>query len=210
MTDTRNTSRARAAKQTRGNGAGDLGDQPGTEIVTPDAEAGAQAEFEGVDAPLYVTFSGDRFRLARKVSYLPLLKFAHYANKGTDSASMQGMAAMYEMLRACFDRGQPCGECAICLGDDQADPPVAPSPRDCEQRVGDEWPRFEERAIDDAADDEDLFGVVSEVIELVSARPTRQRSGYTRPAPRTSARSKAASRLPPGAEDMLNVNDLAR
>lgn len=179
-------------------------------VVVEEAEQAAQAQFEGSEAAQHVTFFGERYRLASRVGYLPLLKFAHYASIGTDSASMQGMAAMYEMLQACFDRGQPCEQCIICLGDATTDPPITPDPRHCETRVGDEWPRFEMHALDVNANDEELFDVVSKVIELTSARPTQPRSGSSPRAPGTSARSKAGSRLPPGADGLRTVDDLAR
>ena len=219
MTD-RNTSRARSgnqrAKTTRDKPdpakIARLEDETRVPVqrVVEDAEAAAQAEFEGLSVEQHVEFFGESYRLAGKVGYLPLLKFAHYAAIGTDSGSMQGMAAMYEMLQSCFDRGQPCGECEICAGDPDADPPIQPRPRKCETRVGDEWPRFEQHALDENADDEDLFGVVSKVVELVSARPTRRRSGSSQRAPLTSVRSKDGSRLPPGADGLISVDDLAR
>jgi len=168
-----------------------------------DGEHAAQAEIEGVATEQFVEFEGELFRLASRVSYLPIMKFAHYASKGTDSASMQGLAAMYEMLRGCFDRGEPCGkdECEFCS---------AGRERECETRKGDEWPRFQDHAIAVGADDEQLFAVVSDVLERVSARPTQPRSGSQQPARRTSANSKARSSLPAGAQDLLQVNDLAR
>jgi|SRR5215475_2490795 len=178
--------------------------------IIEDAEAEAQADFEGVPRPLFVEFFGERYRLAGKVGYLPLLKFAYYAAIGTDSASMQGMAAMYEMLQACFDRGQPCGTCDVCTGDPGASPPVRPSPRLCLTRAGDEWPRFEAHALDVNADDEELFAVVTAVIEQTSARPTRRRSDSSPPAPRTSPRSRDGSRSPPGADGLTTVDGLAR
>jgi len=217
----RNTSHARSGNQrakTNGRGQADPDEiarleresrVPVTQVVE-DAEAAAQAEFEGMSAGEHVEFFGESYRLASKVGYLPLLKFAHYAAIGTDSASMQGMAAMYEMLQSCFERGEPCGTCEQCAGDPEADPPVKPRPRKCESRTGDEWPRFEEHALDVNADDEELFAVVSKVVELISARPTRRRSDSQRPAPLTSARSRDGSRLPAGADELTSVNDLAR
>lgn len=179
-------------------------------VVVEEAEQAAQAEFEGVPPAQHVTFFGERFALARKVGYLPLLKFAHYASLGTDSASMQGMAAMYEMLRSVFERGEPCGKCDLCLGNADTDPPIEARPRKCEQRVGDEWPRFEQTALDESADDEELFDVVSQAIEIVSSRPTQRRSDSSPRAPHTSARSRDGSRLPAEAAGLARVDDLAR
>jgi hypothetical protein len=47
-----------------------------------------------------VEFAGERFRTRKKIGAIALLRFAHVANKGTDSASLEGLAAMYELLEA--------------------------------------------------------------------------------------------------------------
>jgi len=209
MSNTRKTSPARGTGQPSQARIAQLEREVAEPIdeLKADAEADAQAEFEGVERALFVEFEGERFALARRVSTLPLMKFAHYAAKGTDSASMRGMAAMYEMLQSCFERGQPCGKCEICVGIDGL---FEGNPYDCESRIGDEWPRFERHAIDAGADDEMLFTVVTDVITIVSARPTRRRSGYSPPERPTSARSREPSHLPPGADGLTSIDDLAR
>lgn len=45
---------------------------------------------------------GRSFELAPKVGLLPLLRFAHLAKQGMDSTDIEGMDAMYVLLRQCF------------------------------------------------------------------------------------------------------------
>jgi hypothetical protein len=138
-----------------------------------DPEAAAQAITEGVPADFdHVEFSGETFELAAKVGYMPLLKFAHYAARGGNTAEMGAMAAMYEMLRGCFLRSAPCGTCEVCTGNEAFG--VDPDPAECASRETDEWRRFEQHAIDVSADDQDLFEVVQQVIVTVTSRPTQR------------------------------------
>jgi len=178
--------------------------------VVADAEADAQADFEGVERARHVTFHGERYRLAPKVGYMPLLKFAHYATKGGNTGDMQSMGAMYELLRGCFWRGEPCGKCDICVGMPDASPPVRPHPAGCMSRLDDDWPRFEEHAIEVNADDEDLFEIVQRVIEAATSRPTPPQSGSQRPAQPVSPRSRDGSRLPAEVPGLTRIDDLAR
>jgi hypothetical protein len=46
---------------------------------------------------------GQYFRIAESVGLMPLLKFAHAASSGLTEDSMEGMAAMYAMVRDCID-----------------------------------------------------------------------------------------------------------
>jgi hypothetical protein len=39
------------------------------------------------------------YRMAEKTGLMPLLKFAHVSSKGVDSADLEGMAALYDMIR---------------------------------------------------------------------------------------------------------------
>ena len=70
--------------------------------MAADEAAGVQAKAEGVPLAETVEFFGKPYRVAPKVGLMPMLKFAHAANKGTESGDMEGMAAMYDMLRACI------------------------------------------------------------------------------------------------------------
>jgi len=49
-----------------------------------------------------VEFMGAEFAIADKVGLMPLLKFAHAAKSGLDSADVDGMAAMYDLLQQCI------------------------------------------------------------------------------------------------------------
>lgn len=49
-----------------------------------------------------VEFLGREFTVAEKVGLMPLLRFAKAAKAGVDSADMDGMAAMYDLLRQCI------------------------------------------------------------------------------------------------------------
>lgn len=106
-----------------------------------------------------VEFAGEKFRTRKKVGAIALLRFAHVANKGTDSANLEGMAAMYDLLEAVIAK--------------------------------DEWDRFQQRAADVDASDEELMAVVKEVIELLGKRPTE----------RPSDSSDGPTPTPPNSED---------
>ena len=71
-------------------------------MAASDGPRGIQAASEGVPLAETIEFFGTKYRVAPKVGLMPMLKFAHAANKGTESGDMEGMAAMYDMLRACI------------------------------------------------------------------------------------------------------------
>lgn len=54
------------------------------------------------DARRKVPFMGDEFAIADKIGLMPLLKFAKAAQSGLDSADMEGMAAMLDLLQQCI------------------------------------------------------------------------------------------------------------
>lgn len=47
-----------------------------------------------------IQFEGESFELASKVGLMPMMRFAHLAQKGLDSNDMEGLAAIYDLLRA--------------------------------------------------------------------------------------------------------------
>ncbi len=47
-------------------------------------------------------FEGARFAVPPKVALMPLLRFAHMARQGVDADEMEGMDAIYAVLRACI------------------------------------------------------------------------------------------------------------
>lgn len=50
-----------------------------------------------------VEFMGSTFRISDRIGLMPLLKFAHAADSGLNSETMEGMAAQYAMIRDCID-----------------------------------------------------------------------------------------------------------
>ncbi|MUN41401.1 hypothetical protein [Actinomadura litoris] len=70
-----------------------------------DAEAQAhqiQAMSEGVVHGDTVECLGGHYRVADKVGLMPLLKFAHTASMDVDANDMEGLVAIYDMLRDCL------------------------------------------------------------------------------------------------------------
>lgn len=47
-------------------------------------------------------FYGETFEISPTVGVMPLLTFAHAAMSGLDTSEVEGMAAMYDMLRDCL------------------------------------------------------------------------------------------------------------
>lgn len=64
-----------------------------------------QAKVEGV--PVVpddkVELKGKLFRRADKIGMMPLLRFAHVSAKGIDSSDMEGLAAIYDMVKDAID-----------------------------------------------------------------------------------------------------------
>jgi len=199
--------------------------------VVEDAEREAQARYEGVEIGDAISFYGQKYRLAPKIGYMPLLDFAHEANKGSNTEDPAALDAMRELLWRCFILAPPCRRCEICRGTEGGpceDPDedgnrcglcepcrsfVTPDPESCASYDPGDWPAFHLAALDHAADAEDLFDVVRQVMTAVTARPTRRRSGSQQPAPNGSPRSKERSssrRAPPGAEDLVTIDELVR
>lgn len=48
-----------------------------------------------------LTFAGESFRLADKIGLMPLMRFAHVSRRGVDSNDMEGLAAIYDLLKQC-------------------------------------------------------------------------------------------------------------
>ena len=49
-----------------------------------------------------VTFKGEAFTLRGKVGLMPMMRFARAAKGGADANEMEGLAAMYDLLRSCI------------------------------------------------------------------------------------------------------------
>ena len=53
------------------------------------------------DAPT-LTFAGESFAVADKIGWMPLMRFARLAKDGVDTDEMEGLAAIYDLLRDCI------------------------------------------------------------------------------------------------------------
>lgn len=104
---------------------------------------------------------GKRYQVANGLAAMPYLKFAHLAHKGMDSADMEAMAAMYNLLRVTFTK--------------------------------DAWAEFEEDATENRASDEDLFKMMQQALELMTARPTKSPSASSDGPQPTTENSTAPS-----------------
>lgn len=49
-----------------------------------------------------VEFAGETFTVSDRIGLMPLMRFAKVAKSGVDSADMDGLAAMYDLLQQCF------------------------------------------------------------------------------------------------------------
>jgi hypothetical protein len=156
-----------------------------------------------------ILFEGKRFGLADSIGLMPLLKFAHAAKSGLNSDDMEGLDAMYLMIRSCIDRSQT----QAVDGDgkplfDEQGQPVWSAPS--------QWDLFEAHAIETNADGESLSAVINQAVQVISARPTGRRGDSSPSSPPTSPSSKASSsspgtpRVPAGFEDMTPVGSLGR
>lgn len=172
-----------------------------------------QAVVEGVaqlDDTNSLEFMGKRFRLAESIGLMALLKFAHSAKAGLSSDDMEGLSAMYLLIRSCLDRSQTQARNPQ-NGEPMFDPSGAPIWDGPSQ-----WDLFEQHAIDVNADGDDLSDLINRAIQVISARPPKPRGDSSASSARTSANGKAVSSsqatrpMPPGFEEMTPVGDLGR
>lgn len=177
--------------------------------TTADVQAAVEA-VPVLDDSNSLEFLGKRFRLAESIGLMALLKFAHSAKAGLSSDDMEGLNAMYLLIRSCLDRSQvqardpETGEPVF----DGAGAPVWDGPS--------QWDLFEQHAIDVNADGEDLSDLINRAIQVISSRPTKPRGGSSASSSRTSGNGRAASSspgtrpIPPGFESMTPVGELGR
>jgi hypothetical protein len=173
----------------------------------PDTHS-VQAAAEGVvlDDGDRIEFLGEKFRLADRIGLMPMLAFAAASKKGLDSEDMEGLAAMYALIRDVVDQTRPVSRDAN--GQAQIDgtgAPVYAGPS--------EWMRFEDHAIEQQAEGEELMEFVSRAMEVVSARPRRRRELSSGTSPQTSPKSRADSSspgTPAQIEGLTRVADLGR
>ncbi|GAA0528823.1 hypothetical protein GCM10010172_06790 [Paractinoplanes ferrugineus] len=165
-----------------------------------------QAAAEGVvlDDANSAEFLGRRFRLAEKIGLMPMLAFANASKKGLDSDDMEGLAAMYALIRDVVDQTRPPK-----LDPDTGRQVVDPATGEPVWDGLSQWQQFEQHAIDQQADGEDLMGFVGDAMAVVAARPRKRREISSDGSPRTSQRSRGASSSPESAPDgWVNVADL--
>ena len=140
-----------------------------------------QAAVEGVPVGDRVTFMDEQYRVAEKVGLMPLMRFAHAARKGANADDMEGLAAIYDMLRDCIHPG--------------------------------DWDRFEADATTKKAEGDDLLPVVTQTIELLTARPT-QRPSDSSAGPSKTSESSTGSSVPldslTGLGELVSVDELVK
>jgi hypothetical protein len=174
---------------------------PGTaETVTPISNGNGKAR-----PAQMVEFMGRQFRVADKIGLMPLLKFSAFADVATNDP--RALGAMYAMLRDCIHPGspgcgkcescdpEPCGECQGCTAPDaDADwcTRNTPNERACAEFDAGDWAAFEDHAMATRAEAEELFDVITKVMELIAGRPTKP-SGSSSPGPRRTSGGSTGS-----------------
>lgn len=154
------------------------------QVIDPDQVAEEQARkmqgmSEGVVMDARVECMGGQYRISDRVGLMPLMRFAHSASQGVDSDDLEGLVAIYDMLRDCI--------------------------------AAEDWSRFERDMTAKKAEADDMMPVVQKTIEILSARPTRQRSDSSSGPQSISPISTdgSFSRVPAGAEELVPVGQLA-
>lgn len=176
---------------------------PGVNFTTHQVQATVEGAVE-LDESNSVEFLGERFRLAERVGLMPMLAFASASKKGLDSSDMEGLAAMYAMIRDCLDQTR------VQAVDGDGQPVFEPdgSPR---YDGPSEWMRFEQHCYAEQAEAEELMEFISNAMSVVSARPRKRREISSGGSPQTSPKSKGASSFRdtwPQVEGLTDVRDL--
>lgn len=139
-----------------------------------------------------VEFMGKEFAIASKIGLMPLMRFAHAAKSGLDSDDMEGMAAMYDMLRQCI-----ADEAVFVFQGRQitrAEANDLPPEAATAVEVFGGWDEFEAHATRERADDPgELFGVVQRVMTILTERPTSRPSDSSAGPQQTAPTSAADS-----------------
>lgn len=139
-----------------------------------------------------VEFLGKEFAIADKIGLMPLMRFAHAAKSGLDSDDMEGLAALYDVLRQCIadESVFVFQNRKITRAEANDLPPEAAE----HVTVYGGWDEFEAHATRQRADDAgEIFGVVQRVMTLLSERPTSRPSGSSAGPQPTPPISVAAS-----------------
>lgn len=114
-------------------------------------------------------FFGETFAIADEISPLPLMKFAAAAESGLESDTMEGLAAMYELLRSCL----------------AAEPHVDP---ETGRVIAHGWPRLERLVVEQRIDSGELLRLCAALIEADTGRPT-ERPSFSQDGPSTGTPS---------------------
>jgi hypothetical protein len=178
---------------------------PEPAVTTHDVQAAVEGAPVADDSNS-VEFLGKRFRLAESIGLMPLLAFANSSKQGMDSDDMEGMAAMYALIRDTVDqtRVQKTDEDGKLVYDSAGEP---------EYEGPSDWQRFEKHAIDEKADGEELMEFIRSAMGVISARPRKRRGTSSDSSPRTSPSSKDSSSSPvtrPQIEGLVAVADIGR
>lgn len=171
--------------------------EPGAQQIQAAAEGVVQDDGDRIE------FFGQYFRLAERVGLMPMLAFANASKKGLDSDDMEGLAAMYALIRSVIHRPP--------LYDEQGQRAHDESGKAL--RDESEWHRFEELADDEQAEGEDVMDFVNKAMSVIAARPRKPREVSSATSRPTSERSKDAlssQAMPPGAEGLTPVAQLGR
>jgi hypothetical protein len=130
-----------------------------------------------------IEMMGRKFRVADKVGLMPLLKFANASDMST--ADPRALSAIYSMLKNCIYPGTPgCGTCVTCRAGNE---------EGCRSYNPGDWEAFEQHAIDAKAEADDLMPVVTQVMEIISGRPTELPAGSSAGRRGTRAGSTAST-----------------
>lgn len=180
-------------------------DAPGLNFTTQDVQGAVEGAVE-LDDDNSIEFLGRRFRLAERIGLMPMLAFAAASKKGLDSSDMEGLAAMYALIRDCLD------ETRVQAVDDRGAPVFEPdgTPR---YDGPSEWMKFEQHCLAEKAEAEDLMEFISSAMSVVSARPPKRRETSSGGSPRTLQKSKGTSSLRatlPPADGLQDVRELGR
>lgn len=96
------------------------------------------------------TFHGKRFALAPKIGSLPLMRYAAAASSGLDSSEMDGLAAMYDLIRGCL-----------------VEEPVR---ADDGEVIAEGWQAFERVCIENKLQGPDLLGLVGKLVQAATGK----------------------------------------
>lgn len=174
-------------------------------LVPDDTTHSVQTAAEGVviDDGDYLTFCGEKFRLADRVGIMPMLAFGMASKQGLDSDDMEGLAALYSLIRSVIHRPPQFDEHGERKRDENGKV----------LRDESEWHRFQALAEDELVEGEDLMEFVNQAMEVMSARPRKPREASSATSRPISGSSKAASSsqgTPPGADGLTPIHALVR